>query len=64
MNWRCWFGGHMWWAKAMTPQEIDECVNAGAPWPPLTEICMFCRKERTPDIKVIFANKDKGRGRG
>jgi hypothetical protein len=46
MNWRCALGIHFWWIKAMTPYEIRECTEAGAPWPELTEICLRCRKER------------------
>ncbi len=46
MNIMCLLGAHFWWLKAMTPMEIEQCVNAGAPWPPLTEICLRCKKER------------------
>lgn len=49
MNLYCLFGFHYWWIKAMTPKEIEECCNYGAPWPQgITEICLRCGKERAP----------------
>lgn len=46
MNLRCLLGAHFWWLKAMTPLEIRECVECGAPWPALVEVCLRCKKER------------------
>lgn len=48
MNIRCFLRPHFWWLKAMTPAEINACINAGATWPPLIEICLRCEKERSP----------------
>ncbi len=50
MSIRCVLGFHFWWLKAMTPQEINECCNYGAPWPSLVQVCLRCHKEKAAHV--------------